>query len=211
MAAVELIYPRSSVKRTQFKRFRMKVKDGPGEYMTEKEHQDELRYLISLPSREFVFYVGAMHSRMILETGQMIKEDIQLIQSLDDFFKQLGYHPSHCFGRQDFGRQRVTSDQATRVDALSTQKSSIFVALPTLECSENAKKEVRYRLWLEKPVIALTYEHVNYRDWFIPLVESYPSSKRPSVLITGNNMQDLIGGLTPLVTPPTEDHVLIAQ
>lgn len=211
MATVEFIYPKCSEKVIPFKGFWMNVKDGPGEYMSEKEHQDELRYLISIPGKEFVFYVGAMHDRISLETGQMIREDIELIQSLDGFFKYLGYNPNHCFGRQDFGRKRVTSEQATRIDALSTQRSSIFIALPTTPISGNAREEVGYRLWLERPVIGLTFsgmEGQNYRNWFIPLVESSRNDVQPSVLITGINRDDLIEGLGRVVSSASQAQYL---
>ncbi len=200
VATIELIHPKSGDKIiSPWSGFCMVVKEGLYEEdLTDEQFQEQLSSIISTPPRLTVFSAGAMNSLMDVQTRRMKKEAIDVIQTVDRTCAGCGYCSFHCFGFQDFGRYRVTSQQATLRDRILVQRSEIFIALDSTPDSSNAPVEVKYRLWLGKSVIALfrrDQPRLDYREWLTSQIEEKPATNPPSVFLTYDCLSDLAGGL----------------
>lgn len=207
MATVELVYPQSpEISIPSPDNFRMNVKEGPYEVdLTDREFQEQLLCITQTRPQEIIFSVGAMNSLMDPMTRRMKEEAINVIRTVDEVCETLGYRSFHCFGLQEFGRKRITSDQATLRDGILVQRCEKFIALDTTPDSSNAPIELQKRLSLGRPVVALFRQdnpRPKYREWFLEQVKARPYTDPLSVMVIYDGLPDLSCGLK---------EVLIAQ
>ena len=98
----------------------------------------------------------------------------------------------------------VTDEQATQRDEIGNTKSRIEVTFDTTIDSDNARIEVKHRLYqVGKPVIAAISNDSlgrRYRDWLVPLIESAPATTAPSLLVTYDSLSDWAHGLKKAIT-----------
>ena len=201
MAIVELIHPQSARKDIPvWSEFRMQPKEGPYEEDLPTElFIQQLRRVRSTSPNRLAFIVGAMNNLMDSQTGRMTKEAIALVKTTDRAATSCGYSCFHCFGLQDFGRYRVTSQQATLMDRLLVKRSNLFISLDTTPDSSNAPIETLYRLRLGGSVIALFKEdnpRPEYREWLSEQVQSGSHTNPLAVFLTYQDLDDLRQELT---------------
>lgn len=205
MATVELLYPQSPIlDQPPMVDFQMTVKEGPYEEdLSDREFQAQLRCITSINPELIVFSAGAMNALMDPQTRRMKKEAVAVIKTVDKVCEELALVSFHCFGFQDFGRLRVTSYQASLRDEILVQRCRKFIALDSAPESSNAPIEIRKRLSLGESVIALFRKdnpRLEYREWFIEQVESRPNTDPLSLILIYDDLVDLAGGLSPLLT-----------
>lgn len=200
MAIVEFIYPKSvGSDIVSGIDFRMEVKDGPYEmYLPDKLFEQQMIDICSTPPVIMVSVVGAMNAQMNEQTRRMNRDAIKLVQTVDEAFTNCGYRCFHCFGFQEFGKYKVTSEQATIRDGILVQRSNLFVVLDTTPDSSNAPIEALYRLRLGRSIIALFSEdnpRPEYKRWLTDQVELGSSTNPLAVFLTYRSLHDLGQGL----------------
>ncbi len=173
--------------------FTMQVSRPYKKELSAAQVEDDYDRLDSIPADQLVFIIGALSNRINPETDRMHVGDIATIEALEKACTQNRLTAYHCFRRQNWGEYGIRSEDATLLDKTAVEKARVVIALPTIPQSVNAQREVIYRVSLGKGLIALigTNPNTNYRNWLLSVIDSNPTARSQSALVTYDSLKEL--------------------